>query len=305
MKKVFWNCLIIAAITLTSVALTSCKSKISDAERAAQAQAQAAAEAAEAALQASYAALEAEAVLQAAQQEAERKNNDSSGVKLLRSIVSGDGVTEFGYDNQNRIVKVTFYQGEEAMYTHIFSYPDGDGIEFATPMEVMTTFELSGNTTININHTYADNVLNIMTMNKDGYLTRYEMQSGEGPESMFRTYQYKDGNMVLQRYGDEMGESVMELKYDDKKSPFYNCASPKWLWQWYFNGFMEYFGLNNNVTEVSNAIFEFGMVTKKNVYEYDSDGFPITRTQTEELDGLEGTRQTSTTVFMYRGSLSN
>ncbi|MDR0454611.1 MAG: hypothetical protein LBH05_07360 [Deferribacteraceae bacterium] len=299
MKNVFRNCLIIAAIALTAVALTSCKSR-SNSAAAAEAQ-----KAAQAAVEAETARLAAEeAALQAAI-EAAIKNKDSNGVKLLESIIFGDGATtRFEYDYKNRLVKISNYQGGETMYVHMFSYPDGDGnmIEFSTPMEVMASFGISGNSTINVNHTYADNALTI-TLNKDGYLAKYEMQSYDEPDNRVYTFQYQDGNMILEKYDDNVAESVTELKYDDKKSPLLNCASPKWLLHWYFfDSAREYFGLNNNVTETTTAIFKYGVnAIRKNVYEYDSDGFPIKRTTTEVRFDPEETAQTTVTTFIYSG----
>jgi hypothetical protein len=64
----------------------------------------------------------------------------------------------------------------------------------------------------------------------------------------------------------------------------YNCATPKWFLQYYFRN-----GIGLNITEERNS----RLGTRKNVYEYDSDGFPTKRTD-----------EMSTGTYKYRVKLA-
>jgi hypothetical protein len=114
------------------------------------------------------------------------------------------------------------------------------------------------------------------TIDKDGYVVN------DGQE-----YEYKDGNLI--------SYWTNEYSYDNKKSPFSGCNSPKWLIQYLFKSYVRYWtyaSKNNVVSSGGDGVLS----TYK--YEYDSDGFPVKLTTTWEGEG-EGT---TTTSFTYRSS---
>lgn len=55
--------------------------------------------------------------------------------------------------------------------------------------------------------------------------------------------------------------------YDDKKSPFYYCATPRWFWMWYFNNTATACSLNNLSSNSDNETVN---------YTYNEDGFLAT-----------------------------
>ena len=56
--------------------------------------------------------------------------------------------------------------------------------------------------------------------------------------------------------------------YDDKKSPFYHCATPRWFWMWYFNNTVTACSLNNLISTNSD--------NETDKYTYNEDGFLAT-----------------------------
>jgi YD repeat-containing protein len=65
-------------------------------------------------------------------------------------------------------------------------------------------------------------------------------------------------------------EDSIDYKYDEKKSPFIHCTTPKWFFWWRHNNM---FGQNNRTEEK----WKSGTTT---TYEYvlDEDGYPTERT---------------------------
>jgi hypothetical protein len=59
--------------------------------------------------------------------------------------------------------------------------------------------------------------------------------------------------------------------YDDKKSPFYHCATPRWFWMWYFNNTVTACSLNNLTPADSDE--------QTHEYTYNEDGFLATKKQ--------------------------
>jgi hypothetical protein len=189
---------------------------------------------------------------------------EKAGVKLLETITYEDGdVQKFEYDEQNRIVKI-------------------------------------GNKTI----TYADNLVTVgtqkyaingktitvdgssFTINEDGYIV-----NRDGVE-----YEYNDGNLIEKSENGTCDDDhfCSRYSYDNKKSLFSGCTTPKWLIQHLLRD--DYASKNNSLTDYySNG----GRITYK--YKYDSDGFPTKETKVVEV---EGTEDTTITYYTYYGGLT-
>jgi len=190
-------------------------------------------------------------------------------VKLLETITDGSGkVQRFEYDKKNRIVKI-----------------NDDTIIYADNLITVGTkkFAINGNTVTAENGTY--------TIDKDGYIIKDRTNDGTEGE-----HKYKDGNLieVSWNYGD-----VNSYSYDDKKSPFSNSNTPKWLIQHL---------LNKAYASKNNAVYDGdGRVDDTSKYEYDSDGFPVKVTITAKLyEGCEeNCEETTITRYTYRGETQN
>ncbi|MDR2554769.1 MAG: hypothetical protein LBC64_05010 [Fibromonadaceae bacterium] len=225
-------------------------------------------------------------------------------VKLLESITdeSGGLISKFEYDKQNRIVKKYNYYEKKLNYTETITYADN----IVTIEEVYESgskntrkFVINGNTvTIEGGSTF--------TINKDGYFVRLEYDKG------FKTYKYRDDGNPIGREEEYTSDGITIAsyanmdKYDDKKSPFYNCNSPKWLLQHGLNvlsSFYEYgFISKNNVLEINvGGENDFTTVYK---YEYDGDGFPVKMTAEQAYEDVGSDKIIKTitiTRFTYRG----
>jgi uncharacterized protein (TIGR02145 family) len=217
-------------------------------------------------------------------------------VKLLASMTiknSSESTTyKFEYDDKDRIIKF-LYGREKPIETSTFTYNINGSVKMEgmlyyhdeTPFK--REFVRSGNKIAVIDNLELDTI----TVNKDGYIDKSERtrdNEGEGDgDPWVRTYKYLGNNLVkLTITGHSSETSVVEYKYDNKKSPFYHGNTPKWVLQHLFFLHWNDYGLDNNVIEIdysgdSKSIYE---------YEYDSDGFPIKRTSSN-----------GTTTFTYIG----
>ena len=102
------------------------------------------------------------------------------------------------------------------------------------------------------------------------------------------TLTWQNGNLTKAEWEreDENGSSAGTVTYiyDDKKTPFYHCNTPKWFWWWFnfsrWNGYNEYgdknYGYNEN--NIKTETWEEDGSTITYEYTYNDDGFPVTRT---------------------------
>jgi len=173
-------------------------------------------------------------------------------IKLLEAITYDDGdVQKFEYDEQNRIVKI-----------------NNETITYADNLVTVGTqkFVIKGNTVTVDNESF--------TIDKDGYIV--ERNGAE--------YKYKDGNLIEMIDVIDGGSSYF---YDDKKSPFSNSNTPKWLMSLvinihYTSGGTESLASKNNV---SSYLFQGGAPGGcDSKYVYDKDEFPVTNTRTCRVD---------------------
>jgi len=193
---------------------------------------------------------------------------EKAGGKLLETITYENGdVQKFEYDEQNRIVKM-----------------DNKTITYADNLVTVGTqkFVINGNTVTVDGKSF--------TINEDGYIVE---RNGE-------EYKYEDGNLIKIFDKSDDFEDGSSYFYDDKKSPFSNSNTPKWLISLevgirYTSGGTESLASKNNV---SGYLFQGGAPGGcDSEYEYDKDEFPVTNTRTCRVDDAE---DTSIIRYVYR-----
>jgi hypothetical protein len=211
----------------------------------------------------------------------DKDNSDNDVVKLLKTMDSANGYMkyEYEYDGQNRITKRSIHEDGEIYSTETFTYSGDDLVKIvhANPnypdYKYETVFEKTGNAI-----TFDDG--GTLTLNNDGYPTRYLNECESGDCSDESIYEYKDGNLTKStystfEYGSKFSEDVYEFnKYDDKKSPFLHCKTPKWAMIFFITT-----SLKNNATETKYK-HNGEDITIKSQYEYDRDGYPTKQTGT-------------------------
>ena len=205
----------------------------------------------------------------------QKDDNDNVKVKLLETMTYPDGgYYKYEYDSQSRITKWSRYyaNGEFSEFTVTYSgneltkmtfFPSNHSYEFAKDGNKITNEETIGSTVYT----------RTFYLNSDGLLEKETYD--EEVYSYVRNYLYDNENIVKWIWestwidGEDIGEenSIREYKYDNNKSPMYNCKTPKWFLIWNFS----IMGSQNNVIE------EKTITTYE--YEYDSEGFPTKRTQ--------------------------
>jgi uncharacterized protein (TIGR02145 family) len=140
-------------------------------------------------------------------------------LKMLERIVyASDDYQKFEYDNENRIQKALHYSNGE-LTTSIYTYNSDGSLKIESQYDEgceSTNYSITGNTITKVRSTIMQDYVETSIIDEDGD---------------------NDGN-------------------DGKKSPFYNCKTPKWYMQ-------EAFGL------------WLGNKAENSIYEYDSEGFPV------------------------------
>jgi hypothetical protein len=215
---------------------------------------------------------------------------------LLESITDDNGKVQkkFEYDEQSRIVKVYEYDKDGKLYrTQTITYNADNSVTEETvypDIRYTTIYVRKGNKITVEGET-------LLTVNEDGYIVKRE---GGGDSVSSYDYQYQDGNLIEDGivWLESAYTDTYYYKYDDKKSPFSNSTTPKWLLVYSLSE------SKNNILE-SRFSSEGGSIDTKYKYEYDRDGFPTKRTAegthrgTYEDDPI--TYDTTITHFTYRG----
>jgi hypothetical protein len=225
------------------------------------------------------------------------------GPKLLESMTIeneyGISKYKFEYDAAGRMAKTFFYHGGELYDERAFAY-SGDNLVIVKEQkiglgEIETRFARNGNS-ITVTCDARPTLTHTIIIGKDLYATKKTSRDEDG--TFVETYLYEGGNLVKMASAAQGNELFGEFKYDDKKSPFYNCKTAKWLLQ-HWHGPM---GHNNNVVESHSG----GNVGRPEfaafAYEYDGDGFPAKRTMTVKEDAdSKNVLKTETATYAYRG----
>jgi hypothetical protein len=229
----------------------------------------------------------------------QKKAEDNVVVRLLDTMIWGNGAfyDRFEYDEKNRLVKIYHYSLGEHKRTSTLTYKGDDLVEIRAAWEY-TTFARKGDHIIY--SSYNADYNHIITVNNDGYIATHEMASHETKDVTIHAFQYQKGNMTKMTISHidrrATDEKIFALKYDDKKSPLLHNQTPKWYFQ-YTSELVRDVGISNNITEIKR---DDGW-KRSFAYEYDSIGFPITRTMTETTARGDAKR-TEAVRFTYRNS---
>jgi len=193
------------------------------------------------------------------------KDKAVENVKLLESITNdeGDVIEKFEYDDKNRLVKI--YRGVD---TTKIAYNSDDLVTVEEQRYngtvIDTTKYVKKGNTITKESKYYPGTFNI---DKDGYIVEEE-------------------------------NSKIKYTYDDKKAPFLNSKTPKWLLQ--SELFRRYgYGVKNNILKIDEN--ELDHLYQYYEYEYDSAGFAIKQTLVEGFEGGDFAMQQEIKHFIYSG----
>jgi uncharacterized protein (TIGR02145 family) len=186
----------------------------------------------------------------------------SGDVKLLECLNDCD--KKFEYDEQNRIVKIcnvgaitTITYAKDLVTVEIFYNGNRSTVE---------KFVRKGNTiTLTEEGPNSSGKSGTLTVNEDGYMVSEEYRNRYMVSNKYVQYQYQNGNLIN-------NDNSSRYSYDDKKSPYSNTSTPKWLLQHLLGSSS---ADKNNLLEVKNEDTLF----LRNTYEYDSDGFPTKCTE--------------------------
>ena len=216
---------------------------------------------------------------------ASNSNGGYGKVQLLETVSSDDKLElKYEYDEQDRIKKMIFYEddGKTVSGTNIFSYDAGDlvSIKYESvkyPEENWTdNFKKTGNKII-INN----NDKEYLDLNTQGLPVKWAWE--DSYETCTHTMEYDtNGNLrkwtTVSTYDGNTSTWSSTYTYDDKKSPFYHCKTPIWVFVWEDDiSFLDQEGTNkNNILTVIDE--EDGSKTTYTPYSYiyDKDGYPTT-----------------------------
>jgi len=186
---------------------------------------------------------------------------------------------KFEYDNQNRIAKhfVYGFTGEYSVsYVEIFNYNAAGDLT-----EVKVEYTLNPEENYNITISKTGNKISFINwyhqqvefeLNEQGLPIK---QTSKGDDWIVTTiFIWQNGNIIK---ADTEEGSI--LSYDDKKSPFYHCKTPKWALLYWF----EFYFCGENNVKTQTATWDNSITTTYN-YTYNADGFPATRTWGNDMD---------------------
>lgn len=202
--------------------------------------------------------------------------NDNSAVKLPETITYDGGYyAKLEYDSQNRITKISWYNEDGTTSSmDTFTYRGEDLVKVGD-----SDFSKNGNK-ITSDFFVAD-------LNNEGYISNLLMKGIWDHQTVQYSYQYQGGNIKkwTKKFTETWeGKTIegtsleYECTYDNYKSPFVHCKTPKWFMDYLFPKLN---GQNNNVDE------DYWWIDKgarnysgkiKYVYMYDNDGYPTKRT---------------------------
>ena len=183
---------------------------------------------------------------------------------------------KYEYDNQNRIIKILKYRNHENLLpkeilyeTQTFTYSGNDFVKVVAESKGPYSIEFSkSEDTINITRKSYDGAIfqtATMDLNNDEYPTKCVLSYTDGRTSQVSIYQFQEGNLTNSSfegiYGGVTQSGNFEYKYDNEKSPFFHCKTPKWCMVYLYYDISK-----NNVVDINGST--------KYEYEYIS-GFPI------------------------------
>jgi len=203
--------------------------------------------------------------------------NGNEKVQLVKTITTYDtyGSLDFEYDKKNRITAVYLRRGEMPTFPYFqFFYTGNDLVKciaYSDGSYYICEFSKKGNE-ITVFNSFMPEC--IIKLNDDGYpLNFYDI-----------TFQYLNSNMVSAK---DDNSNYSWYKYDNNKSPFWHCETPKWVSIFisatFFSFQPEFFvSFKNNITEHYSNI-NSSEHTCELSYEYDDNGFPTQMYIDDEL----------------------
>ena len=109
-------------------------------------------------------------------------------------------------------------------------------------------------------------------MNSDGYPIKDSLLMDDNVWFTNYVWRYLDGNLVSRSYVNDNFDR-QTFKYDNKKSPFYHCQTPKWFLLYYHKVLLS-FEIKNNKIEWIERDSHNHELSIKYTYKYNSNGFP-------------------------------
>ena len=200
---------------------------------------------------------------------------------------------EYEYDNLNRLTKQTEYNNSGqsiSVYTFTYNIVSGDleELKWENPKNPAsnskTTFTKNGSI-ITIVKEGIDEVKETIELNAQGRAVKYTQDWKEDSETSIYTltFTWLNGNVTKEEWeqvwnnGGEVSSDAGETTYtyDDYKTPFYHCTTPKWILWKYQRG--------HNANNIKTQTLDGGS-TYTHDYTYNYDGFPSTRTNGGNLE---------------------
>ena len=233
------------------------------------------------------------------------ETNEVNEVKLLEIKNLDDGsFSKYEYDEQLRLVQISKFGNEgNHQSTHTLIYHEEKSIDLI--FEDLSNPQLGWTREF----TKIENEIAVKETLKNGDVStsKIELDNYELPikwekvNVWFIDYLIFEENLLEHKLGFYESEYYpSEYSYDNNKSPFYNCKTPKWFMFCWF----EENGSKNNVTE-KKWTEEYCDVITKYEYIYDSDNFPTKCTITNsmyEMDNPEevGNTWINTVEYKYK-----
>jgi len=200
-------------------------------------------------------------------------------IQLPESTTYSDGRTErYEYDNENRIAKILYCDKSGTMtYSYAITYSGDNFIKsvlttgFDSAFVATVEYSKSGNKiTVTIKSNNRDSIdTAIVDLDNDGFPTKYEAITDV--VSSVGVYEIHSGNLTKHSYkvvrvGAMTLEGSDDCKYDNKKSPFFQCKTPKWWWI-----------LSDKCMSTQNNVIERSKNSGEKIeykYEFDNAGYP-------------------------------
>jgi len=212
--------------------------------------------------------------------------------RLLETMTHSNGFChKYEYDTQNRISKIMMENNGKLIGMETFSYSENDliNVVYENPERIeygyTTNFVKSGSRiTATIKYiSEINDQIKIIDLNTDDFPIEVKYSNELG--SQVAIYQYQEFNLTkITTISKDYREwvSITTYEYDNKKSPFYNCKTPKWYNYFANDGIMSG---QNNVTNVVQEQEYADDITISFEYTYDDEGFPIKANMTKEDKG--------------------
>gem|GEM_PF-5022046 len=226
-------------------------------------------------------------------------NEDGGKVKLLESVVIGnEEYNKYEYDAQDRLIKMTSREEPGYLETWTFTYNSANELIKHTRNSTTFTYTKNGNI---IQYETSDSQYGMIELSAKELPIKHSLNSLKSVGE----YVYQNDNLteIIYKGTDGKISSTYTFTYDDKKSPFSHCKTPKWVFTVIDTGYRwaEKPSINNVTTDNEVLYRENGTLALRYssivTYTYDSDGYPITATITEKETDNSG--NTTTIYVLY------